>query len=72
MVMVPASGQRRPRNPLPSCAHHRFHDLIQDLFSGTQKYTGLKSRLLRNLNGTLFEVVMNFFFGKLIPEQTRV
>ena len=50
----------------------RFHDLIQDLFSGTQKYTGLKSRLLRNLNGTLFEVVMNFFFGKLIPEQTRV
>jgi geranylgeranyl reductase family protein len=50
----------------------RFHDLMQDLFAGTQSYSGLKSRLLRNLNGTLFEVVMNFFFGKLIPEETRV
>ena len=31
----------------------RFRDLMQDLFAGTQPYLGLKSRLLRNLNGTL-------------------
>ena len=34
----------------------RFRDLMQDLFAGTQPYLGLKSRLLRNLNGTLQEV----------------
>jgi geranylgeranyl diphosphate/geranylgeranyl-bacteriochlorophyllide a reductase len=45
----------------------RFNGLMQDLFAGTQPYLGLKSRLLKNLNGTLHEIVMNFFLHKLIP-----
>jgi hypothetical protein len=40
------------------------------LFAGTQPYLGLKSRLLKNLNGTLQEVIMNFFLQKLIAERT--
>ena len=48
----------------------RFRSLIEDLFAGTQPYLGLKSRLLKNLNGTLQEVVMNFFLQKLIAERT--
>ena len=39
----------------------RFRALIEDLLAGTQPYLGLKSRLLKNLNGTLQEVIMNFF-----------
>ena len=48
----------------------RFRALIEDLFAGTQPYLGLKSRLLKNLNGTLQEVLMNFFLQKLIAERT--
>ena len=48
----------------------RFRALIEDLFAGTQPYLDLKSRLFKNLNGTLQEVVMNFFLQKLIPEKT--
>lgn len=48
-----------------------FQVLMQDLFAGTQSYTELKSRLLKNLNGTFHEVVMNFFFGRLIPNENR-
>jgi geranylgeranyl reductase family protein len=48
----------------------RFRALIEDLFAGTQPYLGLKSRLLKNLNGTLQEVIMNFFLKKLIAERT--
>ncbi len=47
----------------------RFQDLMQDLFAGTQPYLGLKSRLLKNLNGTLSEIVMNFFLSKLIARE---
>lgn len=47
----------------------RFCDLMQDLFAGTQPYLGLKSRLLKNLNGTFHEVVMNFFLHKLIARE---
>jgi flavin-dependent dehydrogenase len=51
----------------------RFTTLMQDLFAGTQPYLGLKSRLLKNLNGTLHEIVMNLFLHKLIPgEETAV
>lgn len=50
----------------------RFRALMQDLFAGTQPYTTLRSRLLRNLNGTLQEVVMNFFLNRVIPESSRV
>ena len=48
----------------------RFRALMQDLFAGTQPYLGLKSRLFRNLNGTLQEVIMNLFLQKVIPEKT--
>ena len=48
----------------------RFRALVEDLFAGTQPYLGLKSRLLKNLNGTLQEVIMNFFLQKLIAERT--
>jgi flavin-dependent dehydrogenase len=48
----------------------RFRALIEDLFAGTQPYLDLKSRLLKNLNGTLQEVIMNFFLQKLIAERT--
>jgi geranylgeranyl reductase family protein len=47
----------------------RFQDLMQDLFAGTQPYLGLKSRLLKNLNGTFSEIVMNFFLSKLIARE---
>jgi len=50
----------------------RFCDLMQDLFAGTQPYLGLKPRLLKNLNGTLLEVVMNFFLHKLIPQESQI
>jgi geranylgeranyl reductase family protein len=50
----------------------RFRELMQDLFAGTQPYLTLKSRLLRNLNGTLQEVLMNFFLNRVIPESSRV
>lgn len=50
----------------------RFHDLMQDLFAGTQPYLELRNRLLRNLNGTLYEVVMNFFLQRLVTETDQV
>ena len=46
----------------------RFRVLMQDLFSGTQSYLDLRSRLLRNLNGSLQGVVMNFFLERVIPK----
>ena len=49
----------------------RFRELMQDLFAGTQPYLSLRSRLLRNLNGTLQEVLMNFFLDRVIPESSR-
>ena len=49
----------------------RFRELMQDLFAGTQPYLGLKSRLLRNLNGTLHEVLVNFFLHRFVPEDSR-
>jgi flavin-dependent dehydrogenase len=48
-----------------------FLSLIQDMFAGTQPYRSLKKRLLRNLNGTLQEMLWNFFFQRLLPEETR-
>jgi len=38
-----------------------FRALIEDLFAGTQPYLDLKSRLFRNLSGTLAEVAINLF-----------
>jgi flavin-dependent dehydrogenase len=48
----------------------RFHELMQDLFAGTQSYLGLKERLLRNLHGTLFETVTNFLLSRVVPGET--
>jgi geranylgeranyl diphosphate/geranylgeranyl-bacteriochlorophyllide a reductase len=49
----------------------RFCELMQDLFAGTQPYIELRARLLRNLNGTLQEVLMNFLLNRVIPESSR-
>jgi flavin-dependent dehydrogenase len=45
----------------------RFRSVMQDLFAGTQPYAGLKRRLMKNLNGSLVEIVCNLGFGRLIP-----
>ena len=37
----------------------KFRHIMQDLFAGTQPYIGLKRRLMRNLNGSLVEIVSN-------------
>jgi geranylgeranyl reductase family protein len=50
----------------------RFRDLMQDLFAGTQPYLGLRERLLRNLGGTLQEVIVQFFLDRVIPHSSRV
>ena len=49
----------------------RFRAIMQDLFAGTQPYLDLKSRLLRNINGTVQEVFLNFFLNCVIPEKSR-
>jgi len=47
----------------------KFRDVVQDLFAGTQPYAGLKRRLMKNLNGSLLEIVGNMGFGRLIPRR---
>lgn len=47
----------------------KFREVMQDLFAGTQPYVGLKRRLMRNLNGSLIEIVCNLGFGRLIPRR---
>jgi len=49
----------------------RFRDLMQDLFAGTQPYVELRGRLLRNLSGTLQEVLMNLLLNRVVPESSR-
>lgn len=44
----------------------KFCEIMQDLFAGTQPYLDLKTRLIRNVNGTLHEIVMSFFIRKLV------
>jgi flavin-dependent dehydrogenase len=48
----------------------RFAALMQDLFAGTQQYHNLKKRLLRNLNGTLYEVIMSLGLSRIVPYRT--
>ena len=45
----------------------RFRDLVEDLFAGTQSYIGLKKRLLKNLNVTMSEIMMNLFLRRVVP-----
>jgi geranylgeranyl reductase family protein len=47
----------------------KFRSVMQDLFDGTQPYAGLKRRLMKNLNGSLVEIVCNLGFGRLIPNR---
>jgi geranylgeranyl reductase family protein len=47
----------------------RFADIIQDLFSGKQPYLGLKRRLLRNLNGSLYDIGMSLGFSRMVPRK---
>jgi len=47
----------------------KFRDVMQDLFAGTQPYIGLKRRLMKNLNGSLIEIVCNLGLGRLIPRR---
>jgi hypothetical protein len=50
----------------------RFCEIMQDLFAGTQPYLELKSRLLRNVNTTLHEILLSFLFRKVMLGETRV
>jgi geranylgeranyl reductase family protein len=47
----------------------RFASIIQDLFAGKQPYQGLKKRLLRNLNGSLYDIGMSLGFSRLVPRK---
>ena len=47
----------------------RFSAIMQDLFAGRQPYLGLKQRLLRNLNGSLYEIAMSLGFSRLVPRK---
>jgi len=49
----------------------RFNGVMQDLFAGTQPYIGLKNRLLRNLNGSLFEIAMSLGLSRLLPGKAQ-
>ena len=47
----------------------RFSAIMRDLFAGKQPYLGLKQRLLRNLNPSLYEIGMSFGFSRLVPRK---
>ncbi|HUP03660.1 MAG TPA: NAD(P)/FAD-dependent oxidoreductase [Bryobacteraceae bacterium] len=47
----------------------RFSSIMQDLFAGRQTYAALKRRLLRNLNGSLYEIGMSCGFSRLVPRK---
>ncbi len=44
----------------------RFHDLMQDLFAGTQDYLGLKQRVFDQLQFTLREAMVNGFLRRIV------
>jgi len=49
----------------------RFGSIIQDLFAGRQPYLGLKRRLLRNLNGSLYDIGMSLGFSRMVPRKEQ-
>jgi len=49
----------------------RFSAIMQDLFAGKQPYLGLKKRLFRNLNGSLYEIGMSLGFSRLLSRNAR-
>ena len=50
----------------------RFAAVMQDLFAGRQPYLGLKRRLLRNLNGSLYEIAMSLGFSRIVPRGVEI
>jgi geranylgeranyl reductase family protein len=50
----------------------RFCELMQDLISGSQTYTGLKGALLRNLQGTMLETFFHFLLGREVVGENQV
>lgn len=50
----------------------RFRAVMQELFAGTQPYLSLKQRLLKNLHGTLQEVLVNLFLNRVVPDRPPV
>jgi flavin-dependent dehydrogenase len=50
---------------------HRFREIIQDLFAGTQPYLDLKKRLMSNLGGPLQQGFVDFFLKRVIPDTPR-
>jgi geranylgeranyl diphosphate/geranylgeranyl-bacteriochlorophyllide a reductase len=47
----------------------RFCAIMQDLFAGRQPYLDLRRRLLKNLNGSLYEMAMSLGFRRLVPRK---
>jgi hypothetical protein len=47
----------------------RFSSIMQDLFAGRQPYLDLRQRLLRNLNGSLYEIGMSLGLRRLVPRK---
>jgi geranylgeranyl reductase family protein len=47
----------------------RFSAIMQDLFAGRQSYRELKRRLLKGLNGSLYEIAMSLGFRRVVPRQ---
>ncbi|HEV3334641.1 MAG TPA: geranylgeranyl reductase family protein [Bryobacteraceae bacterium] len=47
----------------------RFRSVMQDLFAGRQSYQELKTRLLSNLKGSVYEIVMSFGFSRIVPRK---
>ena len=41
--------------------------IMQDLFAGTQGYLDLKARLMESLNGTIRDVLINWYFRRVVP-----
>jgi len=48
----------------------RFSLIMQDLFAGRQPYASLKRRLLRNLNGSLYDIGMSLGFARVVPRRS--
>jgi hypothetical protein len=49
----------------------RFAAVMQDLFAGKQPYSQLKRRLLKNLNGSLYEIGMSLGLSRLVPRKAE-
>ena len=49
----------------------RFSAVMQDLFAGRQPYSELKRRLLKNLNGSLYEIGMSLGLSRWVPKKAE-